>query len=266
MSEHPIGVSTPTPVLSAVWGRITSSPRRLLMLDYDGTLAPLRPERERAVPSQRARDALRAVATLGETVVVVSGRPVQQLAEFLRGIHVDLVGEHGWEELTAGGVRREHPVPQTASARLGLAYRAAAACGWRGHLEVKRASVVLHTRGMTIEAARTLEQHCRELWTRFFERDGLRIETIDGGLELRATQRGKGTMAWEILQREPRDTLPVYLGDDIGDEHAFRVLRPLGVTIRIGRPHLPTAAEWRLGSVDDVASFLEHWKTVVARR
>ena len=70
----------------------------------------------------------------------------------------------------------------------------------------------------------------------------------------------------EILQREPRDTLPVYLGDDIGDEHAFRVLRPLGVTIRIGRPHLPTAAEWRLGSVDDVASFLEHWKTVVARR
>jgi trehalose-phosphatase len=236
------------------------------MLDYDGTVVPFRTDRERATPSRRMREALRAVAMLGETVVVVSGRPVSQLQELLHGVPTDLVGEHGWEELTQGGVRQTHTVPQSTVARLGLAYRAAAACGWRSHLETKRASVVLHTRGMAAEAARSLERHCRELWARFFERDGLRLEEIDGGLELRAAQRGKGAVAWEATQREPQGTLPVYLGDDIADEDAFRVLRPLGVTIRVGRRHLPTAAEWRLGSVDDVAAFLEHWKSVVARR
>ncbi len=266
MGDISVGVSESSPILSGVWNRITSSPRRLLMLDYDGTLASFRSERDRAAPSQRMREALRGVTQLGEPVVVISGRPVTQLQELLHGISIDLVGEHGWDELTQSGSRQQHALPQAAATRLGLAYRAAAACGWRAHLEVKRASVVLHTRGMTSQAARTLEQHCRELWARFFERDGLRLENIDGGLELRATQRGKGTVAWEAAQREPQGTLPVYLGDDVSDEDAFRVLRPLGVTIRVGRPHLPTAAEWRLGSVDDVAAFLEHWKSVVARR
>ena len=266
MSDLSVGVSESVPILSAVWSKITSSPRRLLMLDYDGTVAAFRSERERAVPSRRMRDALRGVVMLGEPVIVVSGRPVNQLLELLNGIPVDLVGEHGWEELTHTGIRRVHGLPQTTVTRLGLAYRAAAACGWRAHLEVKRASVVLHTRNMAPQAAQTLEQHCRELWARFFERDGLRLEDVDGGLELRATQRGKGTVMWEAAQREPEGTLPVYLGDDVADEDAFRVLRPFGVTIRVGRPHLPTAAEWRLGSVDDVAAFLEHWKTAVARR
>ncbi len=253
------------PVLAAAWHRIESSPRRLLMLDYDGTLVPRRADRERAVPDRRAREALRNVAALGETVAIVSGRPLSQLAELLAGIPVDLIGEHGWEELIGGRIE-QHGLSQAATTRLALAYRAAAACGWRAHLEANRASVVLRTRGLEPVAARALTQHCRELWTRFFERDGLRLDDIDGGLELRATQRGKGTVAWEALQREPAATLPVYIGDDLSDEQAFRVLRPLGVTVRVGRPHMPTAAEWRLGSSDDVTAFLEHWVRVIPPR
>src|SRR5262249_14405934 len=266
MGNVSIGASEPTPILSSVWSRIIASPRRLLMLDYAGTLAAFRADGERAMPTRRIREALRAVATIGEPVIVVSGRPLAQLQELLHGIPVDLVGEHGWEEMTQAGDRQNHPLPQASVVRLGLAYRAAAACGWRSHLETKRASVVLHTPGMPAEAAPSLEGHCPDLWTRFFERDGLRLEDIDGGLELRATQRGKGTVAWEATQREPQGTLPVYLGDDIADEDAFRVLRPFGVTIRVGRRHLPTAAEWRIGSIDDVPAFLEHWKSGVARR
>jgi trehalose-phosphatase len=235
------------------------------MLDYDGTLAPFRVDREHAAPSRRVRDALHAVVRLGEPVVVVSGRPLDQLVDLLEGIPADLVGEHGWEEQSASGVRHVHALSSAAATRLSLAYRAAAACGWRAHLESKRASVVLHTRGMPAGAAHTLEEHCRELWARFFERDGLRLEDIAGGLELRAVARGKGLVAMEALQRQPAGTLPVYFGDDIADEQAFRVLRPVGVTVRVGRPHMPTAAEWRLGSTDDVASFLEHWAVVVSR-
>jgi trehalose-phosphatase len=233
------------------------------MLDYDGTLAPFQVERERALPTRATREALRAVAMNGEPVAVISGRPVAQLLKFLHGIPVHLIGEHGWEELTSNGASRVYELPHATDVRLGLAHRAALACGWHPQLERKRASVVLHTRSLSREQAREIEQNARELWARFFERDGLRLEEIDGGLELRATQRGKGTATWETLQQEPQGTLPIYFGDDAADEEAFRTLRPIGVTVRVGRPHLPSAAEWRLGSVDDVTTFLEHWRLVV---
>jgi trehalose 6-phosphate phosphatase len=263
MRDLTLGVQVSPPVLPGVWNRILASPRRLLLLDYDGTLAPFQVDRERALPSPRVRDALRAVAMAGEPVVVISGRPVAQLLKVLHGIPLHLIGEHGWEELTATGGSRVYELPHTTEVRLGLAHRAALACGWQQHLERKRTAIVLHTRALPREQAGEIEQNARDLWARFFERDGLRLDEVDGGLELRATHRGKGTVAWETLQSEPHGTLPVYVGDDATDEEAFRTLRPLGVTIRVGRPHLPSAAEWRLASVDDVASFLEHWRAVV---
>jgi trehalose 6-phosphate phosphatase len=263
MRDHSVPVHTADSVLPAAWPRITRAPRRLLLLDYDGTLAPLHVARDRAVPSRRMRDALRAVASMREPVVVISGRPLSQLLELLHGIPVHLIGEHGWEELTPDGRRHVHELPRTTAARLGLAHRAAVASGWEPCLEAKRCSVVLHTRVLHRERAAELEHDARDLWERYFERDGLRLDVIDGGLELRATQRGKGSAAWELLRGQPQGTLPVYLGDDVSDEEAFRLFRPLGVTVRIGRPHLPTAAEWRLGSVEDVESFLSRWHAAV---
>jgi trehalose 6-phosphate phosphatase len=265
MRDVSLGETAGAGVLPGVWARITSSPRRLLMLDYDGTLAAFHVERDRAIPSRRVHDALGAVVG-AETVAVISGRPLPQLRELLAGIPVHLVGEHGWEQQAPGEPPVVHAVPESVAKRLEAALRAAQACGWRDHLESKRASIVLHTRGLPRDRAEAIERQCQELWSRFFERGGLQLDPIDGGLELLATHRGKGVVAWEYLQREPAGTLPVYLGDDESDEQAFRVIRPYGVTVRIGRPHMPSAAEWRLGSTDDVAAFLERWHTVVPRR
>jgi trehalose-6-phosphatase len=235
------------------------------MIDFDGTLSPPHAERGRGAPDRRQREALRAVALMGEPLVVLSSLPVDSLHELLRGIPAHLVGEHGWEELMLTGTRRAHTLPRNTAARLGLAHRAAIACGWRAHLEATRASVVFHARGLPADRVEPSIQHCRELWGRYFERDGLRMQPIEGGVALRAGHRGKSMSAWECLRQEPEGTLPVYLGGDGGDEQSFRVLRSLGVTIRVGRPHMPSAAEWRLGGGDDVAAFLEHWRRVVPR-
>jgi trehalose-phosphatase len=146
-----------------------------------------------------------------------------------------------------------------------MARRAATAAGWGERLEVKRTGIVLHTRGLARDRAVQIERDARALWGRF-ETEGLRLDAIDGGLELRAGQHGKGEVAWDLLRREPDGTLPVFIGDDGTDEQAFRVLRPHGVTIRVGRPHMPTAAEWRVATPDDVANFLHHWATALPRR
>lgn len=254
------------PLPHAVWNRIASSPHRLLMLDYDGTLVPLCADRRRAMLDSRVRDALEAVVALGDPVVIISGRPMFQLAAFLDGLNVSMVGEHGWEERTIDGQLMIHPLPEPAAAGLRLAHRAAVAAGLEPDLEAKRASIVLHTRGLEPAAARELEARGRQVWAHEFEHDGLKLEDIDGGLELRAAARGKGIAAWELFEREPQGTLPIYLGDDLSDEQAIQILRPVGVTIRVGRPHLPSAAEWHFQSPDEVAGFLVQWKHTIPAR
>lgn len=258
----PISFPGVSPVLTGAWNRIAAARRRLLMLDYDGTLAPLRVERDRAVPERRTREALQAIAVLHEPVVVISGRPVEQLRVMLDQLPVTMVGEHGWEQGEPGAPVVQHALPDDTAARLELARRAALAAGWKDQVEAKRTSIVLHTRGLAPARAAALERDGRTLWGRH-ERDGVWLEPVDGGLELRAAGRGKGEVAWELMQREPAGTLPVFIGDDATDEQAFRVLRPHGVTIRVGRPHMPTAAEWRLATPDDVTSFLLNWPVVV---
>jgi trehalose 6-phosphate phosphatase len=62
-----------------------------------------------------------------------------------------------------------------------------------------------------------------------------------------------------VLGLDRTDVLPVYLGDDITDEDAFRVIRDrgLGVVVRGEGEDRPTAARYSLARVEDVPAFLE---------
>ena len=67
----------------------------------------------------------------------------------------------------------------------------------------------------------------------------------------------------EALGLDREDLVPVYLGDDITDEHAFQALEGRGIGIFVGDPGDPevgdrtTAAHFVLASVEDVERFLD---------
>jgi len=66
---------------------------------------------------------------------------------------------------------------------------------------------------------------------------------------------GKGAVVRRVLRRPAlRRAVPVYLGDDLSDEAAFRAARR-GVTIRVGKAR-PTAARYRLAGTRDVRTLL----------
>ena len=87
----------------------------------------------------------------------------------------------------------------------------------------------------------------------------MKLDVFNGGWELRDRTRSKGTIAADLVANGPPDPLPVFLGDDTSDEDAFAVVRPLGITVRVGTTSRATSAEWTLGSTDEVAEFLERW-------
>jgi len=230
------------------------------MLDYDGTLAPHRARRDDAPPEPGARSRLAALSRrAGTTVAVVSGRRPADLDALLGDLAIHWVGEHGWDERFADGRRVAHPIPASAARGLAAAFARAGALVPAGHLERKRASIVLHTRGLRPEAARAAERACRQAWRPLLRPAGLRLDVTSGGLELRAAGHDKGHVARALSARLPEGTLPVFVGDDRSDEDAFAAVARRGVAIRVGRAGRRSRARLRLASTRSVIRFLDRW-------
>lgn len=247
------------------FNRLESTPSRVLLLDYDGTLAPFREARNEAVPYPGVREEVRRHLDGGRSrVVVVSGRAVEDVRPLL-GVEPapEIWGSHGWERLIPGqGMERTDPGER---AREGLARgREVAREGVpAGRVELKPVSVAVHTRGLAEGAAEALLDVVREPWADLAERHGLDVHAFDGGLELRVPGRDKGTAIRQILRDEPPDAAVAYLGDDRTDEDAFRALadrgdRALRVLVRTERRE--TEADLWLRPPDEMLAFLRRWR------
>lgn len=246
-----------------LWSLISLARHRLLLLDYDGTLAPFRVERDQARPLPGARAALERMSrSRHTTLAIVSGRPVAELDRLLGDLRVTRVGEHGWELRSPEGRRIRHRLPRDARRGLQAAWWHGLERGWGPHLERKRTAVVLHTRGLEAGQAHALEDECRTAWESLAARLPLGVTRVEGGIEMRALGRNKGTAVFALLREAPPASLPVYVGDDSTDEDAFEMLLDLGVGIRVGDPAHPSMATGRLPSCEAVVDFLEEWQIV----
>lgn len=246
----------------AFWQEAVAAPRRLLALDYDGTLAPFRIDPGQARPLPAARIALERVLGGATAVVVLSGRPPADVARLLGSPPLVVVGEHGWTVRLADGGEVRHPIPPDRVEILdrveGLSARLAP-----GRLERKRASVVVHTRGLAPTLAADVERRALELFAQLAG-DSLAVRPIDGGLELRVRGRDKGVALAELVAASGPGTFVAAVGDDDTDEDAFRAAaRAGGWGVRVGAPR-PTAARAALASPQEVARFLEIWAERVA--
>jgi trehalose 6-phosphate synthase/phosphatase len=77
---------------------------RLLLLDYDGVLAPIRPLPEQAAPSREILKLLeKLTADPRNTCVVISGRPRETLDDWLGHLPLAFAAEHGlWHRSVRG--------------------------------------------------------------------------------------------------------------------------------------------------------------------
>lgn len=244
----------------ALWTALATPGQRLLMFDYDGTLAPFRVNRAHAVLPSSTRRSLRRLASLSDhTLVIVSGRSLSELARLVGGLPIHLVGEHGWEEREPGGRIRRAPMRAAPAIALASAAARAEELGLVDHLERKRTAVVLHVRGMHASDARGALRSVTRAWKPLARSGGLRLDEIVGGLELRAIGHDKGEVVRRLLAMRPRPGLAVYIGDDTTDEDAFAAVRSRGVGVRVGVRHRVTRATGTLASPADVSRFLGEW-------
>lgn len=233
--------------------------RLLLLLDFDGTLAPIvrRPERAR-LPTSVRRQLQAAARRRNVHVGVISGRPMSFIRERIRLPGIIYVGNHGYEFKWPGSPVRVHPAARRARAAVREAKNRLlrSVSSLKGvEIEDKTWSVTMHTRRAGRTAAASAVKQFRSIVAPFL-RAG-RVAVKNGKKVLEIVPPGnwnKGKAVLEIARRFPNTTLAVYVGDDRTDEDAFRALRGRGVGIHVG--NAPTAAAYRLRSPRDIPRLL----------
>jgi len=266
MSDPP--VDTPHVAdLPDLWDRLSDARDRMLILDYDGTLAPFVVDRLEAFPLDGIRETLCAIRDETETrLAIVTGRPIGELLGLVGDLRIPVVGSHGTEFRYPDG--RWFTLLPTAPqrARLIQAEREALGLAPRERVERKPASVALHTRGVPAAEARADEESICRLWSANTSEIGLRCRPFLGGVELRLDEITKGSAVHALVDGCSHVGLIVYVGDDETDEDAFRALTGRGFSIRVGDAATPTCADAMLRDVADVRWFIRRWLDVERSR
>ncbi|MBL7931814.1 MAG: bifunctional alpha,alpha-trehalose-phosphate synthase (UDP-forming)/trehalose-phosphatase [Bacteroidia bacterium] len=232
-----------------------TSEKRLLLLDYDGTLAPFAKTPKQATPTQKLRELLGKLC--GDTqnaVVLVSGRKREDLEEWFGSLPLGLVAEHGgyfkrpgesWKQSTSVILDWKDRVRSVFES-----YQARCAGSF---VEEKTLSLVWHYRNADKDLgairAHELLSELQSLSTEFV------FDTIEGHMVIEARCRninkGLGIKPW--LESGKIDFI-LCCGDDRTDEDMFTHLPDMAYSIRLGLH--PSHAKYNLRSQTDFFSFL----------
>jgi trehalose-phosphatase len=223
-----------------------------------------------AVPYPGIEDAIRALVAARHTrTVIVSGRPVAEARSLLGGdLSLEIWGAHGWERQIPGRrLERWRPSPAVAAV-LREALQRIRDLVSDDAIEIKAASVALHTRVMTDTERRNAAHLVERLWLPLAEDAAVRVREFDGGYELRATERTKATVVDELRREAPErgggSALFAYLGDDDTDEDAFARLSTDDWPILVRDTGRPSHSRYWLKPPEELLRFIQTW-TISAR-
>ena len=229
--------------------------RRVLFLDYDGTLTPLSRYPTMAQPDD-ARLALlsRLAAQRENQVVIISGRDRPTLEHWFGALPIGLVAEHGAWIKSRGGVwqlfkplanewrQQLAPILEIYSDRLPGAF-----------VEEKENSTAWHYRLADPEQARYLASELVDHLNSLIAKTDLQVVQGNKVVEIRHAGVDKGSAALQWLAASDYDFV-LAVGDDATDEDLFRAMPGSAVTIRVGTAG--THARYNLRNSAEVLSLL----------
>ncbi len=228
--------------------------KRLILLDYDGTLAAFQPVPHMARPGQDVLDVLSLLALdPGNEVVLISGRDRQTLEEWFGHLPVMLIAEHGcfvrqksWHStivdplIWKDGV---HRIMQIFADNCSGAF-----------VEEKNFSLCWHYRNSDPYSGFSQSRELISLLHDYLT--GANTHIIDGNkvIEVKPAQINKGTAVLHAFNVRDFDFC-LAVGDDMTDEFLFEVMQHYdAITVKVGEAG--SIARYRIERIESVIAFL----------
>jgi len=252
--------------LAKFLNRLNTASASVLMLDYDGTLAPFHIDRARAYPYPEVVPILEKIVQCGKSrVVLVTGRPAVEIKALLSPLdHFEIWGSHGLEYVSRDGSYRRVAIDSHTAALLSQAEAWLSETDLAPMAEIKPGGIAIHWRGMPDAEIEKIQARTREGWSALAQQPELKLLEFEAGLELRVASPDKGDAIASILGDSNADTPIAYLGDDLTDEDAFCTLSDRGLTVLVRTEYRETRARVWLRPPHELIEFLEQWLTRIS--
>ena len=206
-------------------------PSCALFLDFDGTVVDIAPQPDAVHVPELLVGHLRWLHEyLGGAVALISGRPIEQIDQYLAPLRLPVAGVHGAERRAADGtvsLLSTSPMDAVERAAHQLVAKHPAL-----RVENKRGSIALHYR-----QAPQLEELCVEAMQIAVDTSpGLTLLRGKMVVEAKPGGASKGRAIDAFMKEAPfAGRTPVFIGDDITDEVGFSaVQRAGGLGIKVG--------------------------------
>lgn len=243
----------------------------ILFLDFDGTLSPIVRNPSLAHPPARVLKVLKSLQKKRNLhLAVISGRDMPALKKFLPLRGLILAGNHG-AVIEGPGFRFLDPgARRFRSVLTGLQRQVFRALSdFPGiRYEHKIYGLTIHYRDLRPEQRRQAFRVLKRVLNPVLTRNECKMRTGKKVWELCPPESwGKGDAVLWLMKKfkvKPSQTPAIYIGDDVTDEDAFRVLRKSGAGIRVAAgPSKKSAASFYLKSTKEVALFLETFSDLI---
>ena len=230
--------------------------KRILFLDYDGTLANFRSDPLIASPTKRVYEILDTlISNKKNKVVIISGRDRETLGQWFGKMAMDIVAEHGawykngaetdWQmfsKLKNDWKEELRPIFNQFTVRTPGSF-----------LEEKNFSLAWHYRKTDPGLAEMRQHEFMDKLSQAISGKNLQIMEGNKVLEVKNEEINKGTAARNWLAEEWDFIMAV--GDDYTDEDTFMAMPPEAFTLKVG--YNDTAAKNNIPAVEDVVNLLD---------
>lgn len=228
--------------------------KRLILLDYDGTLVPFQKRPEDASPTPQLLDTLQKLAADPlNHVVINSGRDHFTLEKWLGALPISFAAEHGafYKE---NGVWHKNVHAQEWSPGLLSILKLFVSKTPRSHLEVKETALAWHYREADAWLGRLRAQQLVNSLISICLKQNLQIMQGNKVIEIKSPEFTKGSEVNRLLLATRYDFI-LAMGDDTTDDDMFKALPVTAVTVKIGTAS--ESARYNLPVQTDTLPFLQ---------
>lgn len=230
--------------------------KKLIILDYDGTLVNHENRPEVAIPSEQLLYILKSLSEKSNTdVFVISGRKFNDIEDFFGSLSINLISDHGamikengiWKDALSTSTNWKESVKPILDEFTNICPGSL--------IEEKKFSLAWHYRNVTENTGQLLSRQLIDRLQHSVKKYNLKV--LDGNkvVEILMNNIGKGIALKNILSGSDYDYI-LCIGDDKTDEEMFELLgeNKNADTIKVGEGK--SAAKYRLNNVKEVISLL----------